>query len=167
MTKEVSALFDGEQEEREAPSTWQTLKSETSLRQAWGEYQLIGDALRRERRLDADITARVMAELKDEPIVLAPRRKPPSHWQRTAIAMAASVAGVAVVGWLALTREPATRDGAQLVRNEPPPIQVVSAAPVPPKGIEEYMLAHQASAHGLHIQGGTQHIRTVSAIGGR
>jgi hypothetical protein len=31
--------------------------------------------------------------------------------------------------------------------------------------MQEYLLAHQANAPGLHLQGGAQHIRTVSAVG--
>ena len=40
---------------------------------------------------------------------------------------------------------------------------------VPPQGMseyQEYLLAHQANAPGLHMQGGAQHIRTVSAFAG-
>jgi hypothetical protein len=31
--------------------------------------------------------------------------------------------------------------------------------------MQEYMLAHQANAPGLYLQGGAEHIRTVSVVG--
>ena len=74
------------------------------------------------------------------------------------------MAGVAVVGWLALAQQASSPDRSQIVRLESPP---ASAVAVPRQGLgeyQEYLLAHQANAPGLHMQGGAQHIRTVSAF---
>ncbi len=167
MTKELSALLDGEIEQHEMPALWSALKADGRLRTSWGEYQLIGDALRGEGGLSSDISSRVMDRLSDEPVVLSPRpTRQPNSWQRSVLAMAASVAGIAVVGWLALSQQPPVPERASLARLErpaPPAGAVAMTAAAP--GMQEYLLAHQANAPGLHLQGGAQHIRTVSAVG--
>jgi sigma-E factor negative regulatory protein RseA len=167
MTKELSALLDGEIEQHETPALWSALKADGQLRTSWGEYQLIGDALRGEGNLSSDITSRVMDRLSDEPVVLSPRpTRQPNSWQRSGLAMAASVAGIAVVGWLALSQQPPVSARASLARLErPAPPAGVVAMTAAASGMQEYLLAHQANAPGLHLQGGAQHIRTVSAVG--
>lgn len=165
MKAELSALFDGEMEQHQSPPLFAALRSDEALRDSWADYQLIGDALRAEPGLDCDITARVMSSLEDEPVVLAPVRRRHSSWQGSALALAASVAGVAVVGWLALAPQFVTREQPVMVRADLPVPTMVSVATQ--QGMQEYFLAHQTNAPGLHMQGGTQHIRTVSATGER
>lgn len=165
MTKELSALLDGELEFHEGPSLWATMKAKPQLRETWQTYKLIGDALRDEGNLAQDITGHVMRELHGEPIVVAPRPVQVRTWSHAIMAMAASVAGIAVVGWLAVAQQFPSGDQATIAQANRPPAAVV-ASPVPLQGIQEYMLAHQANAPGLHLQGGTEHIRTVSAVAG-
>jgi sigma-E factor negative regulatory protein RseA len=164
MTKELSALLDGELEVHEESTLWGDLKRDPRLRETWQNYKLIGDALRSEENLARDITAGVMGDLDSEPVILAPRPQHARKGSSVVMAMAASVAGIAVVGWLALSQpmlggEPATLAQAK----RPAPLAAIS--PVPSQGMQEYMLAHQTNAPGLYLQGGTQHIRTVSAVG--
>jgi sigma-E factor negative regulatory protein RseA len=167
MTKELSALLDGEIEQHETPALWSTLKADNRLRAKWGDYQLIGDTLRGEGNLASDITSRVMSSLAEEPVVLAPRQvKRQMAWQRSVLAMAASLAGIAVVGWLALSQQPTTREPVSVARLEQPaPTIAASSMTASSPGMQEYLLAHQANAPGLHLPGGAQHIRTVSAVG--
>lgn len=161
MKIELSALIDGETEDHEIPVVLKALRSDPAMRDAWSEYHLIGDVLRGEPELDRDITSGVMQRLAEEPVVLAPLPRRQAGWQRPLAALAASVAGVAVVGWLALS--PSSR--------APEPSLVASAAkveqraePVAASDIQEYLLAHQANAPGLRLQGGSQNIRTVSVL---
>lgn len=166
MTKEMSALFDGELEQHEGTALWRAMKSDSLLRHKWSHYQLISDVMREEGNLARDITGKVMCALSDEPVVFAPPAKRTSGRLGSLMALAASVAGVAVVGWLALAQRPPANEPFWLTRSErvtPPPV-VARAVSAP--GMQEYMLAHQASAPGLHLPGGAQHIRTVSAVGG-
>jgi sigma-E factor negative regulatory protein RseA len=170
MTKELSALLDGEIEIHETPALWSQLKSDRALPGKWGDYRLIGEALRSEPGLGGDISKKVMLALQEEPVVLAPqpeRKRGRSHRAHPLLALAASVAGVAVVGWLALTQYSAAPGSLQVARRAAPPaaMALVSARSVPE--YQEYLLAHQANAPVLHMQGGTQHIRTVSALAGR
>ena len=164
MTKELSALLDGELEMHEEPTLWSALKANPHLRATWQEYKLIGDAIRSEHALAHDITDKVMRDLADEPVVLARQPRPKRTWSNAIMAMAASVAGVAVVGWLALGQQIQQGEVApQLAQNNTS--GAVAAVPASAQGMQEYVLAHQANAPGFHLQGGTQHIRTVSVAG--
>jgi sigma-E factor negative regulatory protein RseA len=164
MTKELSALFDGELEVHEESALWADLKRNPRLRETWQDYKLIGDALRTEGNLARDITAGVMRNLESEPVILAPKPQHARKWSSVVMAMAASVAGIAVVGWLALSQPMLSGEPATLALAKHP-APTVAASPAPSQGMQEYILAHQANAPGLYLQGGTQHIRTVSAVG--
>jgi len=130
------------------------------MRDAWSEYHLIGDVLRGEPELDRDITSGVMQRLAEEPVVLAPLPRRESGWQRPLAALAASVAGVVVVGWLALAPSKAPEQ-AVVAKAEKvgQPVEPLAAS-----DIQEYLLAHQANAPGLRLQGGSQNIRPVSVL---
>jgi sigma-E factor negative regulatory protein RseA len=162
MKTELSALLDGEIERHQSRALFAAVSAQQSLRDTWADYQVIGDTLRDEPFLGRDITARVMRDLEEEPTVLAPARLPGLAWQRSALALAATVAGIAVVSWVALAPLPGAQDVPALARSGPVQAGTVAMA-APPRGMQEYLLAHQANAPGLHMQGGTQHIRTVSA----
>jgi sigma-E factor negative regulatory protein RseA len=164
MTKELSALLDGELETHEEPTLWSAMKANPHLRETWRSYKLIGDAIRNEQGLAHDITDKVMRDLAEEPVVLAPRARPTRNWSNTIMAMAASVAGVAVVGWLALGQQLQPGEAAQQLAQNSKSV-AAAVVPVSDQGMQEYVLAHQANAPGFHLQGGTQHIRTVSAAG--
>lgn len=165
MTKELSALLDGELETHEEPTLWAAMRATPHLRQTWQSYKLIGDAIRNERGLACDITGKVMHELADEPVVLVPRSRSARRWSNAIMAMAASVAGIAVVGWLALGHQLQQGEPAALAQNGKTQTVATAPAPVQAQGMQEYVLAHQANAPGFHLQGGTQHVRTVSAAG--
>lgn len=164
MSIELSALIDGETESHVTQAVLAAMKSDGVMRDAWNEYHLIGDVLRGEPELGSDITSAVMERLIDEPVVLAPAPRLQKNWHRPLAALAASVAGVAVVGWLALSPQVS------------PPQAVVAKAdtserqpdPMAASDMQEYLLAHQTNAPGLRLQGGRQQIRTVSVVeGGR
>jgi sigma-E factor negative regulatory protein RseA len=166
MTKEMSALFDGELEQHEETALWNALKVNSRLQHTWRQYQLISDVMGDQDNLASDITGKVMTALGDEPVVFTPSAKRPGSRPGSLMALAASVAGVAVVGWLALAQRPPANESFSLTRSERVTPAPVVARAVPAPGMQEYMLAHQASASGLHLPGGAQHIRTVSAVGG-
>jgi sigma-E factor negative regulatory protein RseA len=166
MTKELSALFDGELEVHEEPALWTAMKANPGLRDTWCRYKLIGDSLREEGNLSRDLTAKVMRELADEPVVLAPQPRRPVRWSGAIGALAASVTGIAVVGWTALAPQSPIHESATLAHVQQPARTSAPIAAVSAPGMQEYMLAHQANAPGLQLQGGAQHIRTVSAVGG-
>jgi sigma-E factor negative regulatory protein RseA len=174
MKSDVSALLDGELEAHETGAAFAALRGDADLRRAWDEYQVIGAALRRDDRLGTSLAGRVMAELAGEATVLAPRAPRATAWQRPLMALAASVAGVAVVGWVAFSGQSAPAGSVPMVATVAPPAatsaKLASAATVAPparREMQDYLAAHQASVPVAQVLGGTQHIRTVSVgVGG-
>lgn len=163
MKTRLSGLLDGEHARQDEPALFEALKRGDELRGRWHEYLLIRDALKGEKILDADITARVMASLRDEAAVLAPHASMRHSWQRSALALAATVAGVAVVAWVALVPQSNLVSIPALAQREP-------AAAVKPvrhaaRDMQEYLAAHQAQSSSLQFRGGTENIRTVSTTG--
>jgi len=159
MKTGLSALVDGEVRDDEVSALMAAVKKDEGLRDTWREYHLIGDVLRGEPRLDADMAAQVMGALEDEPVVLAPPRQR-SPWHGSALALAASVAGVAVVGWLAFAPQTASHEPLAAAK-----IERLALSPEAARDMQDYLAAHQAQASDLHLRGGTQNIRTVSVVG--
>lgn len=112
----ISALMDGQATQDETQRAMSLLQTSDAARADWHAYHLIGDALRmpglRSRPQDEALQVQgIRASLQSEPIPLAPaaladaaplqRRARPRH--RLGAAVAAAVAGFAVVGsayWL-------------------------------------------------------------------
>lgn len=164
MRTRISALIDGELEEHELRATFDALRASDELRGEWHLSHVIGAALREEERLSFDVSDRVMASLDLEPVVLAPRPPVRRGWGRPALALAASVAGVAVVGWLGLgpTADPGVP--AQVARANAAAEVVPVRAPASPR-LQEYLVAHHAYAPAGPAAGGARNIRTVSVAG--
>lgn len=156
--------MDGELDRHDEKILFDALKRDPKLRERWQSYQLIGAALKGETDSVRDITASVMDALQDEPVAFAPKVLPRQPWHRTALALAATLAGVAVVGWMAL----GPQDNLSPVRSErlaqrvPAAVQPVRQAS---RDMQEYLVAHQAHASSLQFRGGTENIRTVAAMG--
>mgnify|MGYP006171165757 CR=1 FL=1 len=160
MKDKISQLMDGELDERTARQAIDVLSLEEEAAEAWRTYHLIGDAMRDTRLLSEGFAARLRARLAGEPTVLAPARHAahPGRWY--ALPAAASVAAVALVGWLAFAPQ---QDGA------PGPLPVAQA-PADPKPVviplssaaNDYLLAHQGFSPRISIQGMAPYVRTVS-----
>ncbi|MGR8949315.1 MAG: sigma-E factor negative regulatory protein [Gammaproteobacteria bacterium] len=111
----MSALLDGETahlDEREIKA----LIEDPSNRDSWARYQLVGDILRASATDPQPVAsgeafaALVREQIESEPTILAPRistkRNLPKYLQPVAgLALAASVAGVAVIGIQQMTAE--------------------------------------------------------------
>jgi sigma-E factor negative regulatory protein RseA len=186
MKSRISALMDGELGGEEAPETLEALAQEGEARDAWRAYHLISDALRDTRLVSQGFSRRVAARIADEPTVVAPGRLPvqPRNARWFALSAAASVAAVALVGWLAFAPQ---HPGAPLpelaasARPAAPPqaaagaqapagaaAQSVAAAPKeaahvpPPSTADDYLLAHQRYSPRNSLQGVAPYVRTVS-----
>jgi sigma-E factor negative regulatory protein RseA len=141
MKDRISALMDGELDEREAAQVIAALANDAQARDAWRNYHLIGDAMREGRSVVA--LRRAAAN--------APR------W-RVALPAMAVAAAVAFVSWVAF---------APLQQNSPAPLApVAEAKPAavvpPPHAANDYLLAHQGFSPRVALQGMTAYIRTVS-----
>ena len=164
MKTKISALIDGELAASEMHETCNSMCHDDELRCACGAYVLIGDVLRREPHLATEITGTVLDRLVDEPVVLAPQKLVSSwrerrEWHRPLLALAATLAGVAVVAWLGLSPQTAQQEQ-QLAQQRQAAVATASGA-----DMQEYLIAHQIHSGGTYLNGETQHIRTVSLNG--
>jgi sigma-E factor negative regulatory protein RseA len=138
MKDRISALMDGELDEREAAEAIAALANDPQGRDAWRAYHLIGDALREGRS------------------IVAPRRRPAANspsW-RVALPAMAVAAAVAFVSWVAFV--PTQPDK---------PVVPVAQAPAivpPPQAANDYLLAHQGFSPRVALQGMAAYVRTVS-----
>ncbi len=155
--------MDGELEDHEVSATLDALQRSDELRRQWSDAQLVGEALRNERRLDFDISARVMSALEQEPTVLAPKNIAPRHRARPALALAASAAGIALVAWLGLGAPADPAAVAPLAGAPVPRVLVATSSPSTPR-LQEYLVAHQAYSPAGPMLGAARNIRTVAAV---
>lgn len=99
--EQISALMDDELPVAERDALLARLSQAPELADTWRRYQLVRAGLQHEAPYATDLSARVMAALDDEPVILAPRALPQAKvvplwrkaWVRTAggMALAASV----------------------------------------------------------------------------
>ena len=169
----ISALMDGELEDREAQSTIVRLKDDSELRIRWDDFHLVRDALRGEPLLSSSFNEKLSKRLAAEPTVLAPRRLLSRTRRVTTYAMsaAASVAAAALVLSVAMNptqdKPLATGPAGSAATGEG--IQQADLAPstqpqvVPYDGRwNGYLLAHEAVAPAPNLQRLAPLIRNVS-----
>ena len=164
----ISALMDGELDRHQAQEQWARLKQNEELLQHWHTFHLIGDALRGERMLSSRIDAQLSVRLGSEPTVLAPRRGTLQRFTTYALSAAASLAAVALVGWIAFGDNPiAPRTDiakAPVAAPGTPPALQTQIASVPNEGqASDYLMAHQEFSPSTAIQGLAPYIRSVSS----
>ena len=170
MKAKISAMMDGELEAHELGEPLSAIESDRDARESWRTYHLISDALRGDAILSADCARRVSQRLAQEPALIGPLpgavREPERPRWFVPSALAASVAAVAFVGWVALAPQRATTPAgapAQLATApqpqqraaEPPKVSVTSAT-------QDYLLAHQVYSPRNSLQGMAPYVRTVS-----
>jgi len=152
----ISLLIDGELEPVRADAVVTSLCRAEGLA-TWVCYHVIGDAVRgvASRGLDS---RRFIELFAAEPTVLAPpRRSPAPH--AIALALAATVAAVSVVGWVALTTMPTPVAAIASARQA----VGVRAADARPAVDNEYVLVHQEYSPTNAIQGIGPYLRAVAA----
>src|SRR5262245_51021239 len=139
MEDRISALMDGELDDRSAAVAIQALEGDGEAREAWRTYHLISDALGKSRMLSEGFSSRVAAALAKEPTVLAPRRRPvgePRRW----VALAAGVAAVSLVGWLGFApQQIAVAPVAQAPTTGSPAVVPLPAMVPLPQGTNDYL----------------------------
>ena len=145
MNERISALMDGELEDQAADELIPVLARERDALETWRVYHLISDALRENQPLP-----------RAPVVALQPRR-------RIALPIAASLAAVTLVGWLAFSppQEPAAPQAA--VAEAPGTVAQAPMLRVPlPSATSDYLLAHQGFSPRVSLQGMAPYIRTVS-----
>ncbi len=173
MKERISAALDGHEDAQGLESVLESIKETAESRDRWRTYCLIGDALRAEAALRSDVTASVMQRLDSEPTVLAPaapqRRFTTGGWRRM-LPLAASVMGVAAVGWVTLELNRSDADpSAVRTASERMPIALASksAAPQtvePNDSLRAYVFAHQSTVNPGAMPGVAPYVRTVAEV---
>jgi sigma-E factor negative regulatory protein RseA len=161
MNDKISALMDGELDEKSAAEMIDWLGRDGDALRVWRAYHLISDAMRDGCLLSDGFAARVAARLSAEPALLVPARLQAEPRKWLVLSAAASVAAVSLVGWLAFAPQ-----------REAPPPQVAQASATPlkkqpaivplPSGTNDYLLAHQGFSPRASLQGMAPYVRTVS-----
>ena len=164
MNDRISALMDGEVDEKSAAQLIEALARDAEAIRTWRCYHVIGDAMRggmlRGVALSERFTERVAQRLAAEPTVLAPRRmRTESPRLFTLSALAASLAAVAFVGWIAFAPQPhvapAPLAQTRAPVDKPPMIPLPTAA-------NDYLLAHQGFSPRVSLQGMAPYVLTIA-----
>ena len=151
MTQELSALMDGELEPQEAERALQACRADEGQKRTWYLYHAIGESMRGQAPRSLAMPADVFEKLKQQPTVLAPRRRAPleSRAVRVALAAAASVATVGVVGWIGTQGGAGTTIVPTVARTgagasiQPVASTTTVQPSVPALTVQEYLLAHR------------------------
>lgn len=171
---ELSALFDGELDHDAAREVLDDVMRSGELRTCWDRYVLIGDLLRKESDAQINIAEAVMARLQDEPIVLSPMRPRTPNRRSPVLAIAASIAGVAVVGWMTFAGgDRLVGEAMQHASKMSPPSTLVAGNVsagqsrqgdplVTQSQISEYLIAHHAQAATFRLGDSPEHVRSVA-----
>ena len=168
MKTKISELMDGELGTREAAGPLEALRAEGEARDTWRSYHLIGDAMRDTRMLSAGFASRVSARLAQEPTVMAPGRLAalPQRPRWQFLSAAASVAAVALVGWVAFGPQDDGPQIAQVAPNAAQTVPVVAVQVAPPASANDYLYAHQGLSPRNSLQGVAPYVRMVSGEAG-
>lgn len=159
--EKISALIDGELDEHEMERQLSRLEQADGEQESWEMFHLIGDTLRGDSRISPDFNRRIAERLALEPTVLAPRRRAAGKAARYVMPIAASLAAVSVVAWVAFSSNPLTAPdspASQLAGTAPPQLPSVNSQ----GQMNEYLLAHQGFSPSTAIQGVVPYIRSVS-----
>jgi sigma-E factor negative regulatory protein RseA len=179
MKSKISALMDGELAANELGEPMTALSSDEEALETWRTYHLISDALQGRTLLSNDCLRRVTARLDQEPILVGPLPADVVPPQRASwfvpSALAAGVAAVALVGWMAFAPQqkagPILAPMAQAPKAaQPAPVAVQqSVAKNAPARLpmtvatRDYLIAHQVFSPRNSLQGMAPYVRSVSA----
>jgi len=170
MKSRISALMDGELGAGERDEPLRALGEEGEAREAWRTYHLISDVLQGRAKLSVDCHRRVAALLAEEPALIGPLPGPVAAPARgrwfIPSALAASLAAVALVGWMAFAPEQRSAPGSAPLAQSGAPVARVAQEParVPlTPAAQDYLYAHQAYSPRNSLQGMAPYVRSVSA----
>ncbi|MCF8192464.1 MAG: sigma-E factor negative regulatory protein [Burkholderiales bacterium] len=142
MKKErISELMDGELDGLQADLLLRRM-NDGDARASWEAYHLIGDVLRGD--LGCQVSGRVSARLAAEPTVLAPRPLAGVQTRGLGMSIAASVAAVAVVGYLAMNT---SAEGGRYDT-----LQQAQATPAGASPVEDYLALHHGEVRNVAFE---------------
>jgi negative regulator of sigma E activity len=135
--------MDGELGPQEAERAIRACCTSGEAAQTWQAYNLIGDVLRGGKPHPTRTAERVREALVAEPAMIArPKRVYETTFGRVALAAAASVATIGVVGWMGMGGQ-VSSSGSVIAKN-PSAIQPVSnVVRATPAEMQDYVAAHK------------------------
>jgi len=180
----LSALLDAQLDHQDTSNEISKLIKQNGSREHWYRYHLIGDAIRQELGpvVDSRLAERISKRLEQEPVVLAPSALPhkPGLWHRPAagIAIAASVAIVAVALAPQFINPPSNGDSGELAATQTLPPQNIYVAedgtrwdmlqkPKVESRLNNYLVNHQEFAPAGNMKGIMPYASFVSYDGGK
>lgn len=140
LNKKISLLIDDELESQPALSLLKAIQSDESLKNKLLRYQLMSQVLKNEECLlmDSEFVDKIHQEIRNEPSYFIPARSSKFNWQKTGLAVAASVA-LAVV-WMVnrMDRQSHGYPEPAIAFTASPPIQADAAL----VHFDDYLQAH-------------------------
>ncbi len=99
INKNISQFLDDELDQQQALSLLKTIRQDDELKNKMTRFQVVSQALKSEDCLLArvDLVDNVRQRIKQEPVYFIPPKKSRVSWQKTSLAIAASLAIVAVL----------------------------------------------------------------------
>ena len=180
----LSALLDEQLDHQEINTEISMLIKNNGSRGQWYRYHLIGDAIRQELGpvMDSRLAERISKRLEQEPVVLAPAALPQKagNWHKPAagIAIAASVAIMAVTLAPQLINPPASDQSGRMAASDVLPAQSIYVAedgtrwdmlqkPKVESRLNNYLVNHQEFAPAGNMKGIMPYASFVSYDGGK
>jgi sigma-E factor negative regulatory protein RseA len=173
ITEQVSVLVDGEVHDTSLQPLVVRLEVDRELQRCWERYHLISDALKNQLpdAVDRQFAQRVMAALEGESNVkvrfMVWRSAMPGFKEAGGLALAASLAAMAVVGVQWLWNSGDARPPLQTSMTAQEPAAHSSAAPraaevkVSDETMNNYLIDHSAYAAASGMQGMMPYVRVV------
>jgi len=167
MKSKISALMDNELDARELHEPLCALGEDGDARETWRTYHLISDALRGGAMLSANCAPRVAQRLAQEPALIGPLpsaiRQPEGARWFVPSALAASIAAVALVGWVALAPQQGVGPAPAPIAQAPQAERAKQPAQLPlTSAAQDYLIAHQAFSPRNSLQGMALYVRSVA-----
>ena len=144
MTQELSSLMDGELEPQEAEQAIRSCCASREAADTWLLYHAIGETIRGNAPGSLAAPGAIQALAAEPAIIARPKRVYETPLGRVALAAAASVATVGVVGWIG-SQNGQVPGGATLAKNPSTlqPVANVVPAKVPAAEMQDYVAAHK------------------------
>ncbi|WP_051304874.1 sigma-E factor negative regulatory protein [Chitinilyticum litopenaei] len=149
LDEQLSALMDGELDDREASRLIGELQASPALQQAWYAWHLQQDCQAGHPLLSPDFMQQFSARLAAEPVVVAPqrlRRGRPMRKLLVPLTAAASVAFFGVALWQGVYRS-ATPAAQPMVAAVGQPVAAQAVAQVDVEAVRAYLSAHREAAN--------------------
>ncbi|MDQ2694878.1 MAG: sigma-E factor negative regulatory protein [Pseudomonadota bacterium] len=170
--QQLSELVDDECAASEAELLLRRLARDPELQGRWQRYHLIGEALKNNLpdAIDRGFAAQVRAAIASDPPLPGAAARSIAVWYKplAGFAVAASVAGVALLGLSLLQPEPGADGRLLLSANDPPPDRPRETVPTAADArLNSYLVNHSEYATLNSVHGVLPYVRIVGYEGRR